>query len=130
MEGARAGYDVVMCPQTRACYLDHKHLDLPEEPGNLSVCTVRDSYSFEPVPPGLSPEEESRIKGGQANLWSEMTYFGRQAEYMLFPRLCAVAEALWSPREARDFAGFARRLEAHGKRLDALGAHRYRGPLE
>ncbi|MBL8966488.1 MAG: family 20 glycosylhydrolase, partial [Spirochaetaceae bacterium] len=82
-----------------------------------------------PVPPGLSAEEEARIKGGQANLWSEMTYFGRQAEYMLFPRLAAVAEALWSPRALRDFDGFARRLATHGRRLDALGVNRYRGPL-
>ncbi len=128
-KGAKEGYEVVMCPQTRACYLDHKHLDSPEEPGNLSVCTVRDSYSFEPVPPGLTAAEAARVRGGQANLWSEMTYFGRQAEYMLFPRLAAVAEALWSPRDSRDFDDFARRLGTHGRRLDALGVNRYRGPL-
>lgn len=128
-EGARAGLEVVMCPQTKACYLDHKHLDLPEEPGNLGVCTVRDSYAFEPVPPGLSPEEAALVKGGQANLWTEMAYFGRQAEYLLFPRLSALSEALWSPKEARCFEDFARRLPAHGRRLDVLGVNRYRGPL-
>ncbi len=130
LAAARQGHEVVMCPQTRACYLDHKHLDLPEEPGNLSVCTVRDSYAFEPIPPGLTAAEVERIRGGQANLWSEMTYFGRQVEYLLFPRLAAIAEALWSPREVRDFAGFSRRLEVYGRALDALGVNRYRGPLE
>jgi hexosaminidase len=126
---ARAGHQVVMCPQTKACYLDHKPYDSPEEPGQLGVCTVKDSYSYEPMPEGLSPEESALVLGGQANLWTELMYFGRQVEYMAFPRLSALAEVFWSPREKRDFADFSRRLVAHGLRLDALGVNRYRGPL-
>jgi hexosaminidase len=129
LHGARLGHDVVMCPQTKACYLDHKHLDSALEPGQLGTCTVRDSYAFEPVPPGLSPEEEGHILGGQANAWSELMYFGRQVEYMVFPRLCAISEALWSPRDRRDFADFERRLPAHLARLESLGVNFYRGPL-
>ncbi|MCE5256337.1 MAG: family 20 glycosylhydrolase, partial [Spirochaetaceae bacterium] len=117
---AELGYDVVMCPQERACYLDHKHLDSPEEPGHLGVCSVRDSYIFEPLPEGLSEKEAAHILGGQANLWSELLYFGRQAEYMLFPRLCALSEVFWSPRRKRDFEDFSVRLETHKRRLDAL----------
>jgi hexosaminidase len=126
---AKAGYEAVMCPQTKACYLDHKHLDLAEEPGNIGVCTVYDSYSFDPVPPGLDGSEAARILGGQANLWSEFMYFGRQVEYMAFPRLCALSEVFWSPREKRDFASFERRMEKHGKTLDLLGVNRFRGAL-
>jgi hexosaminidase len=47
-------------------------------------------------------------------------YTGRQVEYMAFPRLCALAEAFWSPAEGRDLAGFRRRLLVHRQRLDAL----------
>jgi hexosaminidase len=126
---AREGYDVVMSPQTKACYLDHKHLNLDEEPGNLGVCTVEDSYRFDPVPPGLTESEGARILGGQANLWTELMYFGRNVEYMAFPRLCALSETFWSPREKRDFASFEHRMEVHGPRLDLLGVGRYRGPL-
>lgn len=126
---ARAGYDVVMCPQTKACYLDHKHLDEYEEPGQLGVCTVRDAYAFDPAPAGLEAELRARIMGGQANLWGELMYFGRQAEYMLYPRLSAIAEALWTPVDRKDFASFERRLEVHGARLDLLGVNRYRGAL-
>lgn len=126
---ARAGYDVVMCPQTKACYLDHKHLDEIEEPGQLGVCTVRDAYAFDPAPADLEPALRARIRGGQANLWGELMYFGRQAEYMLYPRLSAIAEALWSPADRKDFASFERRLEVHGGRLDLLGVNRYRGAL-
>jgi hexosaminidase len=127
---AGLGYDVVMCPQTRSCYLDHKQFDLEEEPGHLGVCTARDSYDFNPAPESLPLASREHILGGQANLWSELLYFGRQAEYMLFPRLCAIAEALWTPAALKDFDGFSRRLDLHGPRLDALGIQRYRGPLK
>jgi hexosaminidase len=130
IEAAREGHEVVMSPQTKACYLDHKHLDLPEEPGQLGTCTVRDSYAFEPVPEVLSEKEAARILGGQANIWTELMYFGRQVEYMAFPRLSALSEVFWSPKEGRNWDDFKRRLEVHGRRLDALDVNRYRGPLE
>jgi len=119
-KAARQGYDVVMCPQTKACYLDHKQQDLPEEPGQLGVCTLEDSYRFDPMPEGLSAEDSRRILGAQGNLWTELIYFGRQAEYMLYPRLCALAEVCWSPKSSRDFGDFVRRMKVHGARLDAL----------
>ncbi len=127
--GAKAGYDVVMCPQTKACYLDHKNLDSVEEPGWLGVCTLRDSYSFEPVAPELSTEEAKHIIGAQANVWSEMLYFSRQAEYMIFPRLCALSEVFWSPKEARNFERFTEKLVTHQKRLAALDVNSYKGKL-
>ena len=126
---AKLGYDAVMSPLTKACYLDHKHLDLPEEPGNIGVCTVEDSYRFDPVPSVLSEAEGRRILGGQANIWTEYMYFGRQVEYMAFPRLCALSEVFWSPREKRNFPSFEKRLEAHGSRLDLLGVNRFKGSL-
>lgn len=127
---AAKGYKVVMCSQEKACYLDHKHLDVEEEPGQLGTCTVADAYSFDPAPPDLDGETRANIIGGQANLWSELVYFGRQAEYMLFPRLCALSESFWSPQARRNFGDFRLRLETHGCRLDKLGVNRYRGPLE
>jgi len=129
IEAAKLGYDVVMCPQTKACYLDHKHLDMPEEPGHLGVCTVRDSYNFDPVPDELSDNLTRHILGGQANLWSELLYFGRHVEYMLFPRLCALSEVFWSPRSLRDFEDFSLRLATHKRRLDALDTQYYQGAL-
>ncbi|MBN1243539.1 MAG: beta-N-acetylhexosaminidase [Spirochaetales bacterium] len=127
-EAARRGIDAVMCPMTAACYLDHKHLDNPEEPGQHGVCTVADSYSFEPAE-GLSAEDARRVLGVQANLWTEIAYFGRQAEYQTFPRLSAVAEVGWTAINRRDFASFGRRLGPWGAMLDRLGVNRYRGPL-
>lgn len=126
----KSGHSVVMCPQTKACYLDHKHLDSPAEPGNLGVCTVRNTYSLEP--PQLESDElvAEKLFGVQANLWAEMIGFSRQAEYMMFPRLCALSEVAWSPKSARDFASFKKRMKAHGMRLDRLDVARFRGAMD
>jgi hexosaminidase len=62
-------------------------------------------------------------------MWSELIYADRLAEYMIFPRICALAEALWSPREQKDFTSFAGRLRVHRERLDRLNVLQYRGAL-
>ncbi|PKL25586.1 MAG: beta-N-acetylhexosaminidase [Spirochaetae bacterium HGW-Spirochaetae-3] len=129
VEAARAGHDVVMCPGTKACYLDHKHLDSPDEPGHLGVSTVRDSYAFEPLA-GFDAESAKKVLGVQGNLWTEIMYFGRQVEYMAFPRLSALAETGWTPRDGKNFEGFSTRLRHWGLALDRYDVARYRGPLE
>jgi len=124
------GHRVIMSPNTEGCYLDYKHIDDPEEPGRtLGISSVFRGYSMDPVTPEMTAEEASRILGGQCNLWSEIIYAGKIAEYMIFPRLCAIAEGLWTPGESKDFEDFSRRLVVHQKRLDALGLLQYRGPL-
>jgi hexosaminidase len=129
LAASRAGHDVVMCPNTKACYFDHKPLDSPEEPGQLGVCTVFDAYSYDPVSEGMDETQASHVLGGQGNLWSEMLYFSRQVEYMAFPRLSALAEGLWTPKANRDFDDFSRRLGVHGRRLEKLDVNYYRGAL-
>ncbi len=124
-----AGHDVVMCPNTKACYFDHKPLDSPDEPGQLGVCTVFDAYSYDPISEGMDAAQASHVLGGQGNLWSEMLYFSRQVEYMAFPRLSALAEGLWTPKANRNFDDFSRRLGVHGRRLEKLDVNYYRGAL-
>jgi len=105
---ARQGHDVIASPDSRT-YINRS-------PGDLTLAQV---YAFEPVPAGLSPQEQARILGGEATLWSEgitTTNF----DLMAFPRLLAFSEALWS-RGARDLADFRRRLAADTARLAALG---------
>lgn len=129
LRASAAGHQVIMCPQTAGCYLDFKNFDSPEEPGARAVATTRDSYSFDPAPPGMGAAKAALVLGGQANLWTEKVLFSKAAEYMLFPRLAAIAEALWTPRERKDFGGFAIRLETLERALDRLGFCFYKGPL-
>ena len=119
---ARAGHQVVACPDT-SVYLDYRQSDDPDEPTPVGTrLTLADVYGFEPVPDGLSPAEEARVLGGQANVWTEHLESARRVDYQAFPRLCAFAEAVWGPA-ARDFAEFSARLPAHLARLDALGVN-------
>ncbi|MFB6844627.1 beta-N-acetylhexosaminidase [Streptomyces sp. NPDC056373] len=127
---ARAGHDVVMCPEQHV-YLDHRQDPGPEEPVPIGwVRTLEDVYRFEPVPPELTPEEARHVLGTQANLWTEVMEDQARVDYQAFPRLAAFAEVAWSALPApaeRDFAEFQRRMTAHYRRLDALGVA-YRPP--
>jgi hexosaminidase len=128
LEAVRRGHRVVMSSNKDGCYLDYKHRDDPEEPGQLGISGLRQIYETEPGDPSCSPEEAGRILGAQANLWTELIYAGKIAEYMSFPRICALAEALWLPAEGKDYGDFSRRLSAHGGRLDRLDILYHREP--
>ncbi|MFD7496313.1 beta-N-acetylhexosaminidase [Streptomyces sp. NPDC059832] len=125
---ARRGFDVVSCPDDQV-YLDYRQSEHPDEPIPVSVpVTLEDAYSFDPVPDGLTDEQAARVLGGQANLWTEHMDTPRMVDYYAFPRLCAVAEALWRGAGDRDFDEFRTRLyDAHLPRLDAIGVE-YRAP--
>jgi hexosaminidase len=131
IKASSLGHNVIMSPNTGGCYLDYKHIDAAEEPGQMheGAATVYKSYSMDSFAQDMTSEQLPRILGGQGNLWSELIYAGKIAEYMIFPRICAIAEALWTPQERKDFDDFSRRLTVHQKRLDRLGLFQYRGPL-
>jgi alpha-L-fucosidase len=119
VEAARDGHDVVMSP-TGFCYLDYKQ-GVPPEPGFTgSYLPLAKTYAFEPIPQGLDPRFHGHILGGQGNLWTELVPSMRSAEYMTFPRLGALAEALWSEKAVRNEESFLLRLGDHRQRLDAL----------
>ena len=85
-------------------------------------------YSFEPVPAGLEPQHAARIKGGQANVWTEYIASLKHVQYMMFPRLAALAEAVWSPADSRDYQDFTQRLRVHEQRLELLGVNYRKQP--
>lgn len=127
IEAARLGHDVIMTPTDHA-YFDYYQGDPAAEPlaigGFLPLDTV---YAFEPVPHDLMPEQAVHVLGAQGSLWTEYIPTPAQVEYMILPRLLALSEVLWSPREARSWGRFVARLPAHFARLDALGVE-YRVP--
>jgi hexosaminidase len=128
-EAAGAGHDVVMSP-TRYCYLDHyQSKDQAAEPRAIGgFLPLKQVYAVETVPPRLAPEFQSHILGGQGNLWTEYVSSLRHAEYMIFPRECAMAEVMWSPKNSRNWDDFLSRVKNNQKRLDALGVNYRRDP--
>jgi hexosaminidase len=127
LEAAEAGHDVVMQPMPW-CYFDWSYADDPREPiAIFPETSVEKVYRYEPVPPALAPELQERILGTQCALWTEYVPNERHAEYMYFPRACALAEVAWSSAP-REWTEFEPRLARHLERLDALGVN-YR-PLD
>jgi len=121
-ESAASGHDVVMSP-TKFCYFDHyqstNHVTEPKAIGGF--LPLQQVYQFDPMPQNLSPELQRHVLGGQANLWTEYIPNLRQVEYMMFPRLGALSEVDWSPKEAHNLDDFKVRAEVNEKRLDAMG---------
>jgi hexosaminidase len=121
---AKAGHDVVMAPGDWT-YFDHYQWIAPRlEPLAIGgFLPIEQVYQFEPVPSELSPTEAQHILGGQAQLWSEFIPQTEQMEYLAYPRMCALAETVWSARAARNFADFAARLLPDMERLRILDVH-------
>ncbi len=126
---ARAGHDVVMAPGSHT-YLDHyQSRDRSSEPLAIGGFTPLDSvYAFDPMPPTLEPEFRKHILGAQAQVWTEYIKDPKQVEYMAFPRMIALAEALWTPADRKNFPDFLVRLRPELERLGILDVN-YR-PLD
>jgi hexosaminidase len=118
---ARSGHDVVMAPG-KPTYFDHAQAEGPMEPVAISgaVFPLEMVYAYEPVPAELNAEQAKHVLGSQGQLWTEYIPNGRHLEYMAWPRLSALAEVLWSPRETRNFDAFKARLAPHLARLKVM----------
>lgn len=114
LKAAKNGNMVIMSPGN-PLYFDNI-------PDKNSVYNV---YNFNPIPANLNAQEAKFVVGAQANTWAEMIPTENRADYMIFPRMTALAERLWSNRN--DYSGYLTRLDKHYPRLDALGVH-YRLP--
>jgi hexosaminidase len=126
IEAARAGHDVVMTPMSH-CYFDHYQAE-DDEPKAIGGFTPLETvYAFEPIAPDLPQEFVEHVLGAQGNVWTEYMHDTKHVEYMVFPRLCALSEVVWSPQSSRNLDDFLMRMKQHLKRLDRLGVN-YRPP--
>lgn len=122
IEAARQGHDVVMTPTTH-CYLDYyQSKNTEQEPlaigGYLPLDTV---YSYEPVPSELSADEAMHILGAQVNVWTEYIATPEHVEYMLLPRMAALSELTWTPKEMKNPEDFKKRLKTQAERYKMMG---------
>ncbi|MCI4592648.1 beta-N-acetylhexosaminidase [Sphingobium sp. BYY-5] len=111
VEAANKGHDVVLAPAP-ILYFDSLQSDRSDEPpGRLSIQTLEQVYAFDPVPAGIDAERVKHVMGAQATAFSEYLATAKQKEHATFPRLSAIAELTWSPKDKRDFKGFVERLD-------------------
>ena len=127
IEAARQRHDVIMTPGSHL-YFDHYQGPRGTEPLAIGgYTTLERVYAFEPVPPELTPAEARHVVGAQANVWTEYISTTDQIEYMVFPRMLALAEVVWTPAAERSWDDFTRRLPDQLARLDAMSVN-YRIP--
>lgn len=114
VEAAKLGNHVIMTPGS-PLYFD-------SAPDKYSLSKI---YHFNPVPAGLTSAEAGLIMGGQGNVWTEYVPSENRADYLIMPRMTALAEMLWNP--VKRFTSYQQRLNSHYERLNLLNVH-YRLP--
>jgi len=120
VEAAKQMHDVIMSPVDN-CYLNLYQSEDPSDSiawGGLT--SLKKVYNYDPMPAILKPEERKYIKGVQANLWTEYINSPALAEFMLFPRLLAIAESGWSVNKP-GFEHFSERVAYQFSRLKKMG---------
>jgi hexosaminidase len=127
LAAARRGQDVVMAPH-RATYLDYPQSADPGEPLGQAgeIVDLAAVHAAQPAPAGWEPQAAARVLGAQGQLWTEFVRTPRQAEYLAFPRLCALADRTWN-QDGDWAADFLPALDGHRARLAALGVRH--GPV-
>lgn len=110
IEAARQRHDVIMTPNSYV-YFDYLQGNRSLEPlaigGYLPLQKV---YSYEPIPASLTADDAKHIKGVQANLWTEYIASTEKVEYMILPRMAAIADIAWTT-QPKDWKDFSQRLE-------------------
>lgn len=115
IQAAKHGHDAVMTPSAY-CYFDHYQDSAGAQPLAIGgLTTLKKVYSYEPVPAVLTNEQAKHILGAQANVWTEYISTPGQVEYMILPRMAALAEVDWSLPADKDWENFKKRIDHHFK---------------
>jgi hexosaminidase len=119
---AQQKHKVVMSPGNPV-YFDHTQSENEDSVTIGGYNPIEKVYAYDPLPRELNVEEQKYILGGQANLWTEYIKNTRKVEYMVFPRMSALSEILWSPKTQKNWKDFERRLNTQIKRYELWKAN-------
>ena len=117
IEAAKQNHDVVMTPTTYV-YFDYSQTKREDSLVIGGFLPLEKVYGYEPIPSVIDASQSKYILGGQANLWTEYITNPGKVEYMIFPRMTALSEVLWSPKQKKDFTDFGKRLQIQFKRYE------------
>jgi hexosaminidase len=120
IEAAKQKHKVIMTPGN-PLYFDHTQSKNEDSVTIGGYNPLENVYAYDPIPKELNAAEGKYILGAQANMWREYMKNDRKIEYMMFPRMTAFSEVLWSPKEKRDWKDFERRLPSVYERLEKQG---------
>lgn len=120
IEAASQNHNVIMTPNTYV-YFDYSQTRKEDSVVIGGFLPIQKVYGYEPLPAELPANQTKYILGGQSNLWTEYINNPAKAEYMLFPRVSALSEVLWTPKDKKSWEGFEKRLPAQLRRFDLWG---------
>ena len=120
-DAAQRGMKTILSPQI-PYYINRRQSNLPTEPRSqgYGTETVEAVYNYVPMA-GIPADLQQQYMGVQANFWTEWVEEASVVQYLMFPRLAAVAEAGWTPQQLRKYPDFLERLQAEAKYYDLRG---------
>lgn len=123
IDAVKSGHQAIMTPGTY-CYID-SYQDAPySQPEAIGgYLPLEKVYSYNPIPVSLSFDEAKLIYGVQANLWTEYVETDESCEYMIYPRILALAEVAWSAPERKSWTDFRPRALKAVAYLQSKGYH-------
>lgn len=122
---AKENHQVIMTPGSHV-YLDHSQTKNEKEVTIGGFLPLEKVYSYEPIPKELNEQQAKYVLGAQGNVWTEYMANPAKVEYMIFPRLSALSEVLWSPKESKDWSQFQTKIETMKKRYTIWGANYFK----
>jgi hexosaminidase len=123
IEAAKMKHEVVMTPGS-PCYFDHYQAGPEGEPVAIGgFNSLKKVYDYNPVPQELSADDAKYVLGAQGNVWTEFISTTEHLEYMVLPRMVALAEVLWTEKENKNWVSFNQRLQYHFRAYQQKGLH-------
>ena len=118
-----SGHHAIMTPGAY-CYLD-SYQDAPySQPEAIGgYLPLKKVYTYDPVPASLTAEQAKLVYGVQGNLWVEYIPTPEHVEYMIYPRMLALAEVAWSAPERKSWPDFHTRALSAVADLQKKGYH-------
>ncbi|SFA53739.1 hexosaminidase [Pedobacter suwonensis] len=120
IESARQNHKAIMTPEN-TMYFNHRQFVKEDSLAANKFSPLIDVYNYEPIPTELNAEQAKYIWGAQGCLWTEYITTPAKVQYQLFPRLDALSEILWSPKDKLNYPDFQKRLKTQFKRYDLMG---------
>ncbi|MEG3767174.1 beta-N-acetylhexosaminidase, partial [Alteromonas sp. 14N.309.X.WAT.G.H12] len=121
-EAAKSGYEVIMSPASHTYFDFYQSKSVDEHMAIHGLTSTSKVYHFEPIPePMRDTPAAANIIGIQGQLWSEYVVSAERVEYMVLPRMTALAEVAWSQQPEKNWADFSRRLQYLLQRFALMG---------
>lgn len=126
---ASENHDVIMTPGGWM-YFDHTQTQKDDSVTIGGFTPLKKVYEYQPVPQKLDASKSNFVLGAQANVWTEYIGYPSKVEYMIFPRMSALSEVLWTPENRKSWNRFQQSLPEIYKRYNLWGANYFKNSAE